>query len=170
LMFGLRMGRGPVVGDEEREEVPGLKLSLAETDDDEEEFRLSLRRRLKASPEGATEAIGGVGFVDGNGRGGGINALVPVIALVPNDGVTPRDGRMNLSATVALSTAAPPPEAALAICLGGERASAERMPLLAGRDDPVIESLCRFLSKVGTKPSRSREINREDNNDSLSSS
>jgi len=111
-----------------------------------------------------------------------MSAVVPVLALIPREGA-PRlgtlVGRMKRSATMGmglLSTAGPPPPPAEAVlpspimALGGERDDAERMPLLFGREEPESESRCLFLSRVGTKPSRSREIKREERRDSSSSS
>lgn len=113
--------------------------------EDEEEFRLSLRRRVTASPDGGGSAWG---LLD-------VDKLVRMgIAVFRGKLVLdPRAGRMNLSI---------PPSA---IGLGGER---EGMPLLLGRE-PVIESRWWFLVSVGTKP-RSREMKREERRDSSSSS
>ena len=110
-----------------------------------------------------------------------MSAVVPVLALIPREGA-PRlatlVGRMKRSATMGLlSTAgamppAPPAEAVLPnpMALGGERDNTERMPLLFGREEPESESRCLFLSRVGTNPSRSREMNRDERRDSSSSS
>jgi hypothetical protein len=84
--------------------------------EDEEELRLSLRKRLTARPDGGGR-VGGLLDVDKLVRMG--------IAVFRGKLVLdPRAGRMNLSN---------PPSA---IGLGGER---EGMPLLVGRE-PVMES------------------------------
>lgn len=116
-MLGFRMGKGPEEGDEESEEVP-TRLSLKDTREDEDEFMLSFRSRLIASPEGLVAMFVVLGLMVGNGLGGGIRALLPVVALVP---IT---GNANLSAKMILSTpgrTTPPVEVARAICMGGER-------------------------------------------------
>jgi hypothetical protein len=78
-------------------------------------------------------------------------------------------GRMNRSATIG----SPPPEVVrpIPIALGGERDNTEGIPLLFGSDDdPESESRCLFLSSVGTNPSRSSEMKRDERRDSSSSS
>ena len=111
-----------------------------------------------------------------------MSAVVPVLALIPREGA-PRlatlVGRMKRSATMGLLStagpmppAAPPAEAVLPnpMALGGERDDTERIPLLFGREEPKSESRCLFLSRVGTNPSRSREMKRDERRDSSSSS
>ena len=184
------MGRAPEIGEDE-EDVPaaadggnglvGYGLSRVEIDEDDDEFRLSLLRRLTASPDaGIGWAAADVvdGFMEGKGRGGGMRAVVPVLELVPREGgpmLATRVGRIKRSATVGLSTAEPTPppvEAVLIIpaVLGGERDNTERIPLLFGREELESESRCLFLSRVGTKPSRSSEMKRDERRDSSSSS
>jgi len=181
------------MGEDEEEDVPaaavgenglaGYGLSRADMDDDDDEFRLSLRRRLTASPEAGIGFAAAVAdpvdkFVEGKGRGGGMRAEVPVLALVPREGapmLATRVGRIKRSATVGLSGAGPRPppmEVVLAIptALGGDRDNVERIPLLFGREELERESRCLFLSRVGTKPSRSSEMKRDERRDSSSSS
>jgi len=166
-MLGFRMTKGPVDGDEDSEEVP-TRLSLMDIRDDDDEFMLSLRSRLIANPEGLVPTFAVLGLMMGNGLGGGIRALVPVLALVPITG-----GNTNLSATLMLSTpgrTAPPVEVARAIWIGGDLEKTDLGPLvLEGNDDPEMESRWRFFSSVGTNSSRSREINFDDSKDSSSS-
>jgi hypothetical protein len=119
-MLGFRIGKGPVDGEDDSEDVP-TRLSLMDTRDDEDEFKLSFRSRLIASPDGLVPIpmLAVLGFMVGNGLGGGIRALVPVLALVPITG-----GNTNLSATLIPSTpgrTTPPVEVARAICMGGDR-------------------------------------------------
>ena len=169
-MLGFRMGTGPLDGEEERgEEVPAI-LSLMDTKDDDEEFMLSFLNRFNAKPEGEvfTPMFAVPGFMEGNGLGGGIKALLPVLALVPIE-----EGNMNLSATVILSTpgkTVPPADVVRAICIGGDRDVIDLTPLLEGNDDPEMESRWRFFSSVGTNSPRSREVNPKDSKDSRSSS
>jgi hypothetical protein len=167
MLVGFRIGKGPVVGEDDSEDVP-TRLSLMDTRDDEDEFKLSFRSRLIASPEGLVPMFAVLGFMMGNGLGGGIRALLPVLALVPITG-----GNTNFSATVMLSTpgrTTPPAEVARAICMGGERTKPDLGALvLQGNDDPEMESRWRFFSSVGTNSSRSREINLDDSKDSSSS-
>ncbi len=114
-MLGFRMGKGPVDGDDDRgDDVPAIG-SLIDIKDDDDEFILSLRSRLTANPvgEGLGPMLTELGFMDGKGLGGGIKALVPILALVPMAG-----GSINLSATEILSTPGmipPPAEVARAI-------------------------------------------------------
>jgi len=161
------MTKGPVDGEEDSEEAP-TRLSLMDIRDDEDEFMLSLRSRLIANPEGLVTTFAVLGLMMGNGLGGGISALVPVLALVPITG-----GNTNLSATLMLSTpgrAAPPVEVARAIWIGGDLEKPDLGPVvLEGSDDPEMESRWRFFSSVGTNSSRSREINFDDSKDSSSS-
>lgn len=117
-MLGFRMGKGPADGEEDSEDVP-TRFSRMDSRDDEDEFKLSFRSRLIASPEGLATMFAVLGLMVGNGLGGGIKALVPVLALVPITG-----GKTNLSATLMLSTPGritPPVEVARAICIGGDR-------------------------------------------------
>ena len=151
----------------------GLSRSLVEIEDEDDEFKLSLRRRCTAKPDAgigwaaATDVVDG--FAEGKtkeGRGGGMSAVVPVVGA-PILGTLV--GRMNRSATIG----SPPAEVVLPIpiALGGDRDSIERIPLLFGRDeDPDNESRCLFLSSVGTNPSRSSEMKRDERRDSSSSS
>jgi len=106
------------------------------------------------------------GFIVGKGHGGGIRALAPAFTVGPDDGVllATREGRMNLSATLALSF-----DVALPIYLGGKHDRTKRIPLLVGRDDPDIESQCLFLSSIGIKPWKSRDMNLKERRDSNSS-
>jgi hypothetical protein len=153
----------------------GLSRSLVEIDEEDDEFKLSLRRRCTANPDAgigwaaaaATDVVDG--FAEGKakeGRGGGMSAVVPVVGA-PILGTLV--GRMNRSATIG----SPPADVVLLIptALGGERDSIERIPLLFGRDeDPESESRCLFLSSVGTNPSRLSEMKRDERRDSSSSS
>ena len=151
----------------------GLSRSLVEIEDEDDEFKLSLRRRCTAKPDAgigwaaATDVVDG--FAEGKakeGRGGGMSAVVPVVGA-PILGTLV--GRMNRFATIG----SPPAEIVLPIpiALGGERDNIDPIPLLFGRDDdPESESRCLFLSSVGTNPSRSSEMKREERRDSNSSS
>lgn len=128
-----------------------------------------------ASPEaGIGWAMDGFACVEGNGRGGGMRAVVPVLALIPREGLPILGtlvGRMKRSATIGLSTGGPAEVVLpMPIALGGERDNMERMPLLFGSEEPESESRCLFLSRVGTNPSRSSEMKRDERRDSSSSS
>ena len=166
-MLGFRMAKGAVDGEEDSEDVP-TRLSLMDIRDDDDEFMLSLRSRLIASPEGLVPMFAVLGLMVGNGLGGGIRALVPVLALVPITG-----GNTNLSATLILSIPwrpVPPVEVARAIWIGGDLENPNLGPVvLEGKEDPEMESRWRFFSSVGTNSSRSREINFDDSKDSSSS-
>jgi hypothetical protein len=98
----------------------------------------------------------------GKGRGGGINALEPVIALVPiprvgapmlatRDGMIKRSTTFSLSLSLALFAFAPPVEIALLIALGG--LLARGAPNAATAPEPEIDSRWRCRSSVGRKPS-----------------
>lgn len=103
-----------------------------------------------------------------------MRAVEPVAEVMPNVGapmLVTRDGMINRSAIDTLS-APEPPDGPLAIARGGEREKTDLVPLLLGSEDasdPLIESRCRFLSRVGIKPSLSRDKKRDESTDSSSS-
>ena len=164
--------------------------SRAEADDEVDEFKLSFRRRFIARPE-ADVMAGleiGVGFaivalplvIAGNGLGGGISAVEPVLALGPMPTLATREGIRKRSATLVLCSLTPPlvppftvlpvDEALpIPIALGGLPATG------AFKLDPLIESRCLCRSNVGTNagwPStwRSNDRNPDDSIASRSSS
>lgn len=103
-----------------------------------------------------------------------MRAVEPAAEVMPSVGapmLVTRDGMINRSAIDTLS-APEPPDGRLAVARGGDRDKTDLMPLLLGSEDasdPLIESRCRFLSRVGMKPSLSRDKKRDESTDSSSS-
>ena len=140
---GLLIGTPDTDGEEGTDPNPGWTEELCTPrEEDEDELRDVRRRRS------------GIGMVLGIvGRGGGMSAEEPVLALWPIEGATvlrPEDGMMNRSISAGL----------LLLLRGGDDAGVDAVA------DAEEEDLC----NVGTKPSRSNDKNLEDRRDSSSSS
>jgi len=141
---GLRIGTPEGEGEEGTEPNPVptpccTELWIPSEDEDDE---LSDVRRNRS----------GIGMVEGIvGRGGGMRAEEPVLALWPIEGATvlrPDDGMINRSISAGL------------LLRGGDDAGVD------ADTDAEEEDLC----NVGTKPSRSNDKNLDDRRDSSSSS